>query len=71
LHNNGFHYDKYDFEITLRGKNYKFVNGDRVSFAGWGDLYVFFDELLDLLIEIVNNPALQKVKLIPQTSHLD
>lgn len=55
----------------LRGKKYKFVNGGRVYFAGWDDLYVFFDELLNLLIEIVNNPVLQKVKIIPQTSHLD
>lgn len=72
LHNNGFHYGKYDSEIMLRGKIYKFVSGSRIDFVGWDNLYVFFDELMNPLIEIVNSSMLQKIKMIiPQTSHLD
>lgn len=71
LHNNGFHQGRHDFEITLRGKPYEFVRGQQIFFADWDNLYIVFDELVSLLIEIVNSPVLQKIENIPQTSHLN
>jgi len=68
LHNNGFHHGKQDFEITLREKPYKFVRGRQIFFADWDNLYVFFDELINLLIKMVNSPVLRKIQNIPQTS---
>ena len=66
LHNSG--YSKHDFEITLQGRLYKFVKGKKVDFAGWDNLYIMFDELLDFLIEIIENPKVKQVKLIPHAS---
>jgi hypothetical protein len=67
LHNNGY-YANDDFEITLRGRSYKFVKGKQVEFTGWDNLYIFFDELLKVLTEIVDNPVIQKIDKIPHTS---
>jgi hypothetical protein len=66
LHNNG--YGGYDFKVTLRGRSYKFTKGQQVTFTGWDNLYIFFDELLDVLVEIINNPAIQNISKIPHTS---
>jgi hypothetical protein len=66
LHNNG--YAGFNFEITLRGRTYNFIKDQQVKFTGWDNLYIFFDELLDVLIEIINNPAVQKINNVPHTS---
>ena len=66
LHNNGYVYN--DFEITLREKNYKFVKGERIEFASWETIYIFFDELSSTLIEIVENEKLQEFTFIPHTN---
>jgi hypothetical protein len=68
LHNNG--YAGFNFEITLRGRTYNFIKDQQVKFTGWDNLYIFFDELLDVLIEIINNPAVQKINNVPHTSTL-
>jgi hypothetical protein len=66
LHKNG--YADHDFQVTLRQRSYKFTKGDQVKFTGWGNLYIFFDELLDVLVEIIGNPNVQQVNKIPHTS---
>lgn len=66
LHNNGYAY--HDFNITLRTRKYSFEKGKRIEFTGWDDLYIFFDELTDILIDIVKNLKLQKIGLIDHTS---
>jgi len=57
LHNNGYVY--HDFQIELRGKKYDFIKGQQLKYVSWYDLYVFTDELIDLLSEIVKNPSLK------------
>lgn len=65
LHNDGYSY--HDFEISLRGKSYNFVKGQQITFFGWDTLHIFFDELIDVLIEITNNPKIEDISLIPST----
>jgi len=69
LHNNGYPTD--DFEITLSGNLYRITTGERIDFAGWNHMYIFFDELLDVLVEIIENPTMQTVTAIPHTSMYD
>lgn len=66
LHNNGYAY--HNFDISLRGRLYKFVKGQQITFTGWNDLYFFFDELTDLLFEITKNPKVKHISLIPSTN---
>jgi len=67
LHNGGYAY--HDFEIKLRDNQYNFIKGEQLKFTGWNHLYIFFDELIDLLITIVSKPEIQKIQSIPHTIH--
>jgi hypothetical protein len=65
LHNNGC--PDRDFEVTIRGRLYKFVKSKPIIYTGWGSLYIFFDELLNIMIEITDNRALRKIPKIKRT----
>lgn len=66
LHNNG--YAGRDFMGTVRGVPFNFVRGTQVRFAGWNNLYIVFDELVDVLTKIIENPSVQRIPKIPHTS---
>ncbi len=68
LHNNG--YSNYDFKATIRGQSFKFVKGARVDCTGWDNLYIIFDELVGLLIEIIKSAKVQKINHIPPTTYV-
>lgn len=65
LHNNGYVY--HDFQIELRGKKYEFIKSQQLKHASWSDMYVFIDELIDVLSEIVKNPTVSSRGLILHT----
>jgi hypothetical protein len=66
LHNNGC--PDRDFEVTIRGRLYKFTKSKPIIYTGWGSLYIFFDELLNVMIEITDKHALRKIPKIKRTS---
>jgi len=66
LHNNGC--PDRDLEVTIRGRLYKFVRSKPIIYTGWESLYIFFDELLDIMIEITEKHALRKIPKIKGTS---
>lgn len=66
LHNNG--YSTRDFEIELRRNTYKIEQGKQINFSGWDHMYIFFDELLDVLVEIIDNPIMKNISKIPHNS---
>ena len=66
LHNNGC--PDRDFEVTIRGRLYKFVKSKPIIYTGWGSLYILFDELLNIMIEITDKHALRKIPKIKRTS---
>src|ERR671932_1277778 len=66
LHNNGC--PDRDFEVTIRGRLYKFVKSKPIMYTDWRSLYIFFDELLNIMIEITDNHALRKIPKIKRTS---
>ena len=66
LHNNGC--PDRDFEVTIRGRLYKFVKTKPIIYTGWESLYIFFDELLNIIIEITDKHALRKIPKIKRTS---
>ena len=66
LHNNGC--PDRDFEVTIRGRLYKFVKSKPIIYTGWDSLYIFFDELLNIIIEITDKHALRKILKIKRTS---
>ena len=66
LHNNGC--PDRDFEVTIRGRLYKFAKSKPVIYTGWGSLYILFDELLNIMIEITDKHALRKIPKIKRTS---
>jgi len=66
LHNNGYAY--HDFKITLRGKSYNFIKGKRIDLSGWDNLFIFFDELIYLLIKIARNTKVKDISLVPTTN---
>lgn len=66
LHNNG--YASFNFEVTIQGKTYQFINGKQVRFAGLDTIFIFYSELLDLLIKIIEQPKIKKLKFIQRTS---
>ena len=67
LHNNGYHTEE-DFEIVIRGKSYKFEKDKQVKFLGWDNLYIMFDELLDVIEFILESPQVKQLTQIPHTS---
>ena len=67
LHNNGYHTEE-DFEIVIRGKSYKFEKDKQVKFLGWDNLYIMFDELLDVIDFILESPQVKQLTQIPHTS---
>jgi hypothetical protein len=66
LHNNGC--PDRDFEVTIRGRLYNFTKSKPIIYTGWGSLYIFFDELLNIMIEITDTRALRKIPKILRTS---
>ena len=67
LHNNGYHTEE-DFEVVIRGKSYKFEENKQVKFSGWDDLYIMFDELLDVMVVIIESTEVKQLTKIPYTS---
>jgi hypothetical protein len=67
LHNNGFHTEN-NFEVVIRGKTYKFVKNDKVSFTGWENLYIMFDALVDIIEFILQSAYVRNLPNIPHTS---
>jgi hypothetical protein len=67
LHNNGFHTEN-NFEVVIRGKTYKFVKNDKVSFTGWDNLYIMFDALVDVIEFILQSAYVRNLPNIPHTS---
>lgn len=63
LHAGG--YTDYDVDITLRGRQFKAKKGQKITFASWNDLYISFDELFNLLIEVLNFEQLKDMTFIP------
>lgn len=66
LHNNGF--AGRDFKVTMRGKSYKFTKDKIIKFGGWTAIYIFTDELIDVLVKIIDDPRVKAVRNIPSTS---
>ena len=66
LHNNGC--PDRDFEVTIRGRLYKFAKTKPIMYTDWGNLYILFDELLNITIEITDKHALRKIPKIKRTS---
>ena len=66
LHNNGC--PDRDFEVTIRGRLYKFVKSKPIMYTGWENLYIFFDELLNIMIEVTDKHALRKIPKIKRIS---
>jgi hypothetical protein len=64
LHNNGYHL-KENFEVDIRGKLYKFQKGKQVNFSGWDNLYIIFDELLDVIVFIIESAKVKQLTKIP------
>ena len=69
LHNNGC--PDRDFEVIIRGRLYKFVKTKPIIYTGWESLYIFFDELLNIIIEITDKHALRKIPKIKRISEYD
>jgi len=67
LHNDGYHNGKY-FKVVIRGKSYEFVSGKQVNFSGWDNLYIMFDELIDVIDFIVDSTKVKQLPKIPRTS---
>jgi hypothetical protein len=67
LHNNGYHTED-DFKMKIRGREYKFENGKQIRFSGWDNLYIIFDELLDVIEIIIESPQVKQLPKIPHTS---
>jgi hypothetical protein len=67
LHNSGYHAEE-DFEMVIRGKSYKFEKDKQVKFSGWDNLYIMFDELLDVIEFILETTDVKKLAKIPHTS---
>jgi hypothetical protein len=66
LHNNGC--PDRDFEVTIRGRLYKFAKTKPIIYTDWRNLYILFDELLNIIIEITDKHALRKIPKIKRTS---
>jgi hypothetical protein len=67
LHNNGYHNKEY-FKGDIRGRSYGFVNGEKITFSGWDDLYIMFDELLGVIEIITESPQVKQFPKNPHTS---
>jgi len=65
LHNNGFAYD--DFFIRLKGKDYRFIKGQRIDCGGWDTLFIFLNNLVDILVDGIKSEKLEAIKFIPHT----
>lgn len=68
LHNDGVFNEKEDYEIVLRGRHYKLTVGTKVDCSGWNNLYIFFDEVLNILVEICERPSVRQLTKIARTS---
>jgi hypothetical protein len=67
LHNNGYHTEE-DFEMVTRGKSYKFEKDKQVKLSGWDNLYIMFDELIDVIVFIIESAKVKQLVKIPHTS---
>lgn len=68
LHNNG--YTKYDIEETILGsKTYVANKGAQIRFAGWNNIHIIVDAMLDLLIEVIDSTKINSESHIPKKPH--
>jgi hypothetical protein len=67
LHDNGYHKEK-DCKVVVGIRTYRFEKGKKVRFAGWDNLYIMFDELLDVLEVIIESVRVKQLPKIPHTS---
>lgn len=57
LHNAGI-YDEDDTPGKIKGINFKFIEGKGIRYASWRNLYFFYDNILDVLEEILKHKSL-------------
>jgi hypothetical protein len=67
LHSNGYHTKDY-FEVNIGRKKYKFEKGEKVRCTDWANLYIMFDELLDIMEIVIESPEVKELSDIPHTS---
>lgn len=68
LHNNG--YTKHDIEETILGsKTYVASKGDQITFAGWDNIHIIVDAMIDLLIDVIDSTKINSESHIPKKPH--
>jgi hypothetical protein len=54
---------------SLSGKDFTNLKvGEQITYSGWDNLYIMFDELLEVLVLIIDSPKVKQVPIIPHTS---
>ncbi len=54
--------------FTADGIKIGYSKDKQVGFSGWSTMYVFFDEVVNVLVGIIENPKVQNVDKIAHTS---
>jgi hypothetical protein len=67
LHNNGYHKEN-NFQMKIRGHEYKFVKDEKIACSGWDKLYIMFDELLNVIEVIIESERVRQEPMIPHNS---
>lgn len=63
LHTSGVHTNK-DTKVTVRGIDYEFFKDKKFQQASWDYIYMFIDELVNVLKEILTSSPTKKIKFI-------
>ena len=70
LHSSGYHNES-NFKISIDGKVYEFIRGEKIEFASWVHICIFLNKLVDVLYEIVNSKPVKKIKKIEKYSFIE
>lgn len=67
IHNNGLHYpdknkiEKFgSFDINYKGRMIQFIYGKRLEFLDWNTCFDIAKDIIELTVEIVNNPLIKR-----------
>lgn len=64
IHNNGVHVDRNGRSlqtVTWQGQTYEFRHGEPIDVVQWNDVVEYFDAAVDVLIHVINDPAVADI----------
>ncbi|MEI6316626.1 MAG: hypothetical protein WCO65_02800 [bacterium] len=70
VHNNSFYFEKENESVVFHNIEYKFEVGKPLNFLSWEFILELQDELLEIIVQMIDNPYISSLPFLESTGEL-